>query len=92
MMDHPRSLHIKLGLKFRRVNTLQVSISSTFYVRIFCMNVVSAAFSSYILPLLKNLYEKRARITCTYLVNGEQIWQNSTQLFGKIQKFQSWRN
>jgi len=38
------------------------SISSTFYVRIFRTNVVFAAFSSYGLALVKNLYEKRARL------------------------------
>ncbi len=32
-----------------------------FYVQIFRTNVVSAAFSSYVLALLKNLYEKRSR-------------------------------
>jgi len=26
----------------------------------------------------------------TNLANGAQIWQNSTQLFGEIQQFQSW--
>jgi len=40
----------------------QVSISSTFFVLIFCTNVISAAFSSYILALSKNSYEKCARI------------------------------
>jgi len=32
----------------------KVSISSTFYVQIFCTFVISAAFSSYILALEKN--------------------------------------
>jgi len=35
-----------------------VSISSMFYVQIFCTNVVLAAFSSYVLALGRNLYEK----------------------------------
>jgi hypothetical protein len=33
---------------------------SPFYVQIFCTNVISAAFSSYVLALAKNSYEKRA--------------------------------
>ncbi len=37
-----------------------VSISSTFYVQIFCTNVIPAAFSSYILALGRNLYKKCA--------------------------------
>ncbi len=37
----------------------QVSISSTFYEQIFRMNVISAAFSSYVLALAKNSYYAR---------------------------------
>jgi hypothetical protein len=37
---------------------IQVSISSTFYVQIFHANLVSAAFSSYVLALGRNLYKK----------------------------------
>jgi hypothetical protein len=48
----------------------QVSISSTFYVQIFCTNVVLAAFSSYVLALAKNLYKKRARIMLMKLTKG----------------------
>ncbi len=33
-----------------------------FYVQIFCTNGISAAFSSYILALAKNLYEKYVRL------------------------------
>jgi len=32
-----------------------------FYVQIFCMNIVSAAFSSYVLALAKNSYKKHAQ-------------------------------
>jgi len=49
---------------------LMVSISSTFYVQIFCTNMVLAAFSSYILALSKNLYEKCAGMTLMKLTNG----------------------
>ncbi len=42
---------------------VQVSIPSTLYVRIFRTNIVSAAFSNYILALAKKLYEKRVCIT-----------------------------
>jgi len=42
------------------------SISSTFYIQIFRTNVVSAAFSSYVLALAKKLYKKRVR---TMLMN-----------------------
>jgi len=45
-----------------RVDNEQVSISSTFYVQIFCADVVLAAFSSYVLALAKNSYKKCARI------------------------------
>ncbi len=48
----------------------QVSISSTFYVPIICTNIVSAAFSSYILALVKNLYKKWARIMLMKLTPG----------------------
>jgi len=39
-----------------------VSISSTFYVRIFRTNIVSAAFSSYVLAMAKNSYKKCVHI------------------------------
>jgi len=41
-----------------------------FYVRIFCTNVVLAAFSSYVLALSKNLNEKHARLTLMKLTAG----------------------
>jgi len=41
-----------------RSKSEQFAISPTFYVQIFRTNVVSAAFSSYILALVKNLYKK----------------------------------
>jgi len=43
-----------------------------FYVRIFCTNVVSAAFSSYVLALAKNLYEKRVHKTLMKLTLGKR--------------------
>ncbi len=48
----------------------QVSISSTFYVQIFCTNVVLAAFSSYVLALSKNLYKKHACLMLMKLTAG----------------------
>ncbi len=41
-----------------------------FYVQIFHMNIVLAAFSSYILALAKNLYKKCARKTLMKLTTG----------------------
>ncbi len=41
-----------------------------FYVQIFHTNVVSAAFSSYILALAKNSYKKHARIMLMILTAG----------------------
>ncbi len=41
-----------------------------FYLRIFRTNVISAAFSSYVLALAKNSYEKRARLTLMKLTAG----------------------
>ncbi len=49
----------------------QVSISSTFYVQIFRTNVVSAAFSSYVLALGRNSYKKIVRLTLMKLTAGE---------------------
>jgi len=47
-----------------------VSISSTLYVR----NILyECRFSSYVLALLKNLYEKRALITLMKLTTGQKI-------------------
>ncbi len=40
-----------------------LSISSTFYVQIFRTNVILAAFSSYVLALSKNSYEKHVCLT-----------------------------
>ncbi len=53
-----------------------MSITSTFYVQIFCTEIVSAAFSSYILALLKNLYVKRACITLMKLTTGPFLRPN----------------
>jgi len=39
-----------------------------FYIQIFCTNVVLSAFSSYVLALAKNLYEKRPQKTVMKLV------------------------
>jgi hypothetical protein len=41
-----------------------------FYVRIFRTNIVSAAFSSYILALAKNLYKKREQKMLMKLTEG----------------------
>ncbi len=43
--------------------SIKESISSTFYVQIFRTNIIFAAFSSYVLALAKNLYEKCACLT-----------------------------
>ncbi len=42
-------------------------------VQIFCTNVVPAAFSSYILALAKNLYEKRVQKTLMKLTEARKI-------------------
>jgi len=42
-------------------NNTRCQFHQHFYVQIFCTNVVLAAFSSYILALAKNLYQKCAR-------------------------------
>ncbi len=47
-----------------------MSISSTFYAQIFRTNVILAAFSSYILALGRNLYEKFARKMLMKLTPG----------------------
>jgi len=49
---------------------VQVSISSTFFARFFVRKSILAAFSSYILTLAKNLYEKRSQITLMKLTIG----------------------
>jgi len=41
-----------------------------FYVQFFCTNIVLAAFSSYILTLAKNSYEKCAQKMLLILING----------------------
>jgi len=51
----------------------QVSISSMFYVQIFRTNAVLAAFSSYILALGRNLYEKFVRLTLMKLTTGHEL-------------------
>jgi len=48
------------------------SISSTLYVQIFRTNIVSAAFSSYVLALAKNSYEKCAQKMLVKLTPGLQ--------------------
>ncbi len=48
----------------------QGSISPTFFVRIFCTNVVLAAFSSYALALTKNSYEKCMGLTLMKSTKG----------------------
>ncbi len=55
----------------------QPSISSTFYVQIFGTNDVSAAFSSYVLALSKNLYEKCAHMTLMKFTIGRSSGLNS---------------
>jgi len=62
------------------LSALQASISSTFYVQIFCTNFVLAAFSSYVLALAKNLYKKRARIMLMKLTTGYFRFSNKLLL------------
>ncbi len=57
-----------------------MSISSTFYVQIFCTNVVLAAFSSYVLALSKNLYEKHARLMLMKLTAGRKNVEKPEQI------------
>jgi len=47
-----------------------VLMSSMLFARFFCTKVFLVAFSSYILPLAKNLYEKRARKMLMKLTAG----------------------
>jgi len=49
-----------------------VSISSTFFARIFCTNVILAAFSSYVLALANNSYKKRAQNVDE--IDGRRVW------------------
>ncbi len=51
---------------------LRCQFHQRFYVRIFCTNVVLAAFSSYVLALAKNSYEIRARKMLMKLTEGRQ--------------------
>ncbi len=46
-----------------------------FYVQIFCTNVVSAAFSSYVLVLAKNSYKKCAPKMLMKLTPGKILWE-----------------
>ncbi len=52
------------------MSTAVCQFRQRFYVRIFCTNVVSAAFSSYVLALSKNSYEKRVRKMLMKLTPG----------------------
>ncbi len=58
-----KNVSCDVGLPVTLGNRNQVSISSTFYVQNFRTYAVSAAFSSCVLALSKNLYEKRSRMT-----------------------------
>jgi len=60
--------------KIASVNAIKVS---TFYIRIFHTNVLSAAFSSYILALLKNLYKKCARLTLMKFTTGVNFTEST---------------
>jgi len=63
-------IFVAIADKRKTFSWLRVSISSTFYGRIFWTNVVSAVFSSYILALSKNMYKKRAHIMLMKLTTG----------------------
>ncbi len=52
-----------------------------FYIQIFCTNVISAAFSSYILALVKNSYKKFVHLTFMKLTAGINFTQCYTRLF-----------
>jgi len=54
-----------------------VAISSTLYAHVFHTNVVLAAFSSYVLALLKNLYKKCARKMVMKSTGERKIWAGS---------------
>ncbi len=67
---HAVNAHWKLVLQ-HSLNML-LSISSSFYIRIFWTNIDLATFSSYILALAKNLYKK----THAKYVNEVDTWWN----------------
>ncbi len=58
------------SLDFLPPDVVRCQFNQHFYVRIFRTNVVSAAFSSYVLALAKNSYRKRARKTLMKLTVG----------------------
>ncbi len=66
-----------------------MSISSTFYVRIFRTNVRFGSVSSYVVALAKNLYEKRARKMLMKLTVGVSVGErggvNFTIFWPKMQ-------
>jgi hypothetical protein len=62
--------------KWCLANGAHVSISSTFYIQIFCTNIVLTAFTSYVLALSKNLYQKHTRMTLMKLTTD---WANGVQ-------------
>jgi len=64
---------MNLRLKWWKKLLFRVSIPSTFYLQIFCTKVILAAFSSYVLALLKNSYKKRAHITLMKLTTGLKL-------------------
>ncbi len=68
-------LHYTVNLDFYKTkflleDCLLESISSTFYIQIFRTNVILAVFSSLVLALSKNSYEKRASLTLVKLTAG----------------------
>jgi len=56
------------------------SISSTFYLQFFCTYIVLAPFSSYILALAKNSYEKFGRKTLMKLTPRECFYLKKVQI------------
>jgi len=71
----------------RREERPIVVISSTFYVQIFCANVVLAAFSSYVLALAKNLYKKCGHITLLNLTTVVNLTNIFWAAFAPIYSF-----
>jgi len=61
-----------------------VSISSTVFARFFVPKSFLAAFSSYVLALVKNLYKKRTRLMLMKLTVGVFCWDWQLRTVDKL--------
>ncbi len=55
------------------------------YLRIFCANVISVAFSSYVLALAKNLHKKCTRKTVVKSTVGKSLYPNHHNQIARVQ-------